>query len=130
MSTGGTKDQEGEGRLNAASNQALFALVYRGGQDVYATAAITPDEVMDAACQCLQGEGMGDEEIRLSGLKLLMGVAAAGLHKKQNANTTTLSPPPPPAQEASMPVRIRSLLCASPAWSQLQELLSLLGWEP
>ncbi|CAB1112970.1 unnamed protein product [Ectocarpus sp. CCAP 1310/34] len=81
-----TGASRGSGLLRAACLQALFALVYRtknvfeggaiSGSGSRGGASCTCDDVMQVACDALGKDQ--HPEVRVSGLKLLLGVVAAG----------------------------------------------------
>ncbi|CAM9341174.1 unnamed protein product [Ectocarpus sp. 4 AP-2014] len=95
-----TGASRGSGLLRAACLQALFALVYRT-KNVFESGAIsgrgsrggvscTCDDVMQVACDALGTDQ--HPEVRVSGLKLLLGVVAAGA--SPSAAAAKISPVP------------------------------------
>ncbi|CAM9380716.1 unnamed protein product [Ectocarpus sp. 8 AP-2014] len=95
-----TGASRGSGLLRAACLQALFALVYRT-KNVFEGGAIsgsgsrggvscTCDDVMQVACDALGKDQ--HPEVRVSGLKLLLGVVAAGASPSAAAAKTSPVP--------------------------------------
>ncbi|CAM9892137.1 unnamed protein product [Ectocarpus sp. 13 AM-2016] len=102
-----TGASRGSGLLRAACLQALFALVYRT-KNVFEGGAIsgsgsrggvicTCDDVMQVACDALGKDQ--HPEVRVSGLKLLLGVVAAGASPSAAAAKTSPVPSRDPQEQ-------------------------------
>ncbi|CAM9424877.1 unnamed protein product [Choristocarpus tenellus] len=107
------RGEGGRGHLHAACLQVVFAVVYRSGGEMHGVT--TPDEVMEIACNSID-RGVLEEEVRISGFKLLMGVAAAELNKPPKVSSF---PVPPRSSDTPVESFVRNPAISVPAISHL-----------